>query len=57
MADLAIIEMGANHLGEIDLLCNIADPNIGYITNFGKAHLEVLEDDRVIKVNVSCMNI
>ena len=38
--DLAIIEMGANHLGEIDLLCNIADPNIGYITNFGKAHLE-----------------
>ncbi|MAW08923.1 MAG: hypothetical protein CBD60_01355 [Flavobacteriaceae bacterium TMED200] len=38
--DLAIIEMGANHLGEIDLLCSIADPNIGYITNFGKAHLE-----------------
>ena len=38
--DLAIIEMGANHLGEIDLLCNIADPDIGYITNFGKAHLE-----------------
>ena len=38
--DLAIIEMGANHIGEIDLLCNIADPNIGYITNFGKAHLE-----------------
>ena len=38
--DLAIIEMGANHLGEIRLLCNIADPNIGYITNFGKAHLE-----------------
>ncbi len=38
--DLAIIEMGANHLGEIHLLCNIADPNIGYITNFGKAHLE-----------------
>ena len=38
--DLAIIEMGANHLGEIDLLCNVADPNIGYITNFGKAHLE-----------------
>ena len=38
--DLAIIEMGANHLGEIELLCSIADPNIGYITNFGKAHLE-----------------
>lgn len=38
--DIAIIEMGANQLGEIDLLCNIADPTIGYITNFGKAHLE-----------------
>ena len=38
--DLAIIEMGANRIGEIDLLCKIADPNIGYITNFGKAHLE-----------------
>ena len=38
--DLAIIEMGANHLGEIDLLCTISDPTIGYITNFGKAHLE-----------------
>ena len=37
---LAIIEMGANHLKEIELLCNIAQPNWGYITNFGKAHLE-----------------
>ncbi len=37
---LAIIEMGANHLKEIDSLCNIAQPNYGYITNFGKAHLE-----------------
>ena len=36
----AIIEMGANHLKEIELLCNIAQPNWGYITNFGKAHLE-----------------
>ena len=37
---LAIIEMGANHLKEIELLCNITQPNWGYITNFGKAHLE-----------------
>ena len=37
---LAIIEMGANHIKEIELLCNIAQPNWGYITNFGKAHLE-----------------
>ena len=38
--EIAIIEMGANHVKEIELLCNIADPDYGYITNFGKAHLE-----------------
>ena len=38
--EIAIIEMGANHLGEIKLLSNIAKPDYGYITNFGKAHLE-----------------
>jgi UDP-N-acetylmuramoyl-tripeptide--D-alanyl-D-alanine ligase len=37
---IAIIEMGANHQGEIKILCEIALPNWGYITNFGKAHLE-----------------
>ena len=36
----AIIEMGANHIGEIAKLCQISAPNYGYITNFGKAHLE-----------------
>lgn len=38
--ELAIIEMGANHPGEIELLCNIAEPDYGIITNVGKAHLE-----------------
>jgi len=38
--DLGIVEMGANHQKEIESLCNIAEPNYGYITNFGKAHLE-----------------
>lgn len=38
--DIGIVEMGANHMGEIAALCVIAAPNYGYITNFGKAHLE-----------------
>jgi UDP-N-acetylmuramoyl-tripeptide--D-alanyl-D-alanine ligase len=38
--EIAIIEMGANHQGEIDFLCKIADPGFGIITNIGKAHLE-----------------
>jgi UDP-N-acetylmuramoyl-tripeptide--D-alanyl-D-alanine ligase len=38
--ELAIIEMGANHQGEIALLSKIAEPTIGLITNIGKAHLE-----------------
>lgn len=38
--EIGIVEMGANHLKEIDFLCNIANPDYGYITNFGKAHLE-----------------
>ena len=37
---LAVIEMGANHPGEIRTLVNIAEPNCGLITNVGKAHLE-----------------
>ena len=38
--EFAVIEMGANHIGEIELLSKIVEPNYGYITNFGKAHLE-----------------
>lgn len=38
--DIGIVEMGANHQKEIEMLCNIAEPDYGYITNFGKAHLE-----------------
>jgi len=38
--EIGIVEMGANHQGEIAQLCEIARPDYGYITNFGKAHLE-----------------
>lgn len=38
--ELAIVEMGANHVGEIATLCRIAEPTHGLITNIGKAHLE-----------------
>ena len=38
--ELAVVEMGANHPGEIRTLVNIAEPDCGLITNVGKAHLE-----------------
>jgi UDP-N-acetylmuramoyl-tripeptide--D-alanyl-D-alanine ligase len=37
--EVAVVEMGANHVGEIALLCSIADPTHGFITNIGKAHI------------------
>jgi len=38
--EIGIIEMGANHPGEIEFLCSIAEPDLGIITNVGKAHIE-----------------
>lgn len=38
--EIGIVEMGANHQKEIEFLCELAQPDYGYITNFGKAHLE-----------------
>ena len=48
--EFAVIEMGANHKGEISFLSNLIEPDFGLITNFGKAHLEGFGDiDGVIK--------
>ena len=38
--EFGIVEMGANHPGEIKTLCDIADPDLGIVTNIGQAHLE-----------------
>ena len=38
--EFGVVEMGANHQMEIAFLVSIAKPNYGYITNFGKAHME-----------------
>ena len=39
-SEMVVVEMGANHIGEISKLCEIAQPNFGIITNIAKAHLE-----------------
>lgn len=39
-AEIAIVEMGANHIGEIAAYCKVANPDYGLINNVGKAHLE-----------------
>ena len=38
--EIALVELGANHQKEIAFLSELAQPTMGYITNFGKAHLE-----------------
>ncbi|MGH7594994.1 MAG: UDP-N-acetylmuramoyl-tripeptide--D-alanyl-D-alanine ligase [bacterium] len=42
--DVAVVEMGANHYGEIARLCEIAAPNFGLITNIARAHIEFFKD-------------
>lgn len=48
-AEMAVIEMGANHQKEIESYCKIAEPNYGLITNCGKAHIEGFGGEEGVK--------
>ncbi len=55
--ELGIVEMGANHLKEIERLTAIIQPDYGFITNFGKSHLEGFGGmDGVVRVKVNYIN-
>ncbi|GAK75338.1 UDP-N-acetylmuramoylalanyl-D-glutamyl-2,6-diaminopimelate--D-alanyl-D-alanine ligase [Nonlabens ulvanivorans] len=51
--DIGIVEMGANHLKEIETLSNITLPDYGLITNYGKAHLEGFGSEENIRIGKS----
>jgi len=52
--DIAIVEMGANHIGEIEELCNLALPDYGIITNIGAAHLEGFKNiDNIVQTKTA----
>ena len=42
--EIAVIELGTNHFGELEYLCGIAEPTHGLITNIGREHLEFFGD-------------
>jgi UDP-N-acetylmuramoyl-tripeptide--D-alanyl-D-alanine ligase len=55
--EFGVVEMGANHPGEIAHLCKIAEPDFGIITNVGKAHLEGFGSfDGVVKTKSELFN-
>ena len=55
--EFSVIELGANNFGEIDRLTKIVEPDYGYITNFGKAHLEGFKNLKgVIKAKTELYN-
>lgn len=55
--EIAVLEMGMDHLGEIDLLSSIANPDIAIITSIGKAHLSELKTiDNIVKAKLEIAN-
>lgn len=55
--DVAVIEMGINHFGEMDRLAKIVKPDIVVITNIGQSHLEYLGDrDGILKAKAEIFN-
>ena len=54
-ADFLVVEMGTNHPGEIDVLCRIAEPDAGLITNVGTAHLEFFKTQDGIAQEKGCL--
>lgn len=55
--DIAILEMGMNHAGEIEYLANIANPDVAIITNIGMSHIENLGSQQNIlkaKMEITC---
>tara|TARA_R110000868_G_scaffold320917_9_gene582012 strand:+ start:679 stop:2046 length:1368 start_codon:yes stop_codon:yes gene_type:complete len=44
-SEVLVLEMGTNHPGEIELLCDIGTPDAGYITNVGQSHLEFFHNE------------
>jgi UDP-N-acetylmuramoyl-tripeptide--D-alanyl-D-alanine ligase len=47
-ADICVLELGSNHPGEIEVLCDIAEPNMGLVTNIGATHLEFFGDEEAV---------
>ncbi|MCB9094655.1 MAG: UDP-N-acetylmuramoyl-tripeptide--D-alanyl-D-alanine ligase [Halobacteriovoraceae bacterium] len=46
--DLAVVEYGSNHPGEMKLLCNLSFPNMGVTTNIGETHMEFFKDTQAV---------
>ncbi|MBE6740890.1 MAG: UDP-N-acetylmuramoyl-tripeptide--D-alanyl-D-alanine ligase, partial [Ruminococcaceae bacterium] len=54
--DIAVLEMGMNHLGEISRLTNIAKPDVAIITNVGKAHIGNLgSQENILKAKLEIL--